>query len=174
MGVVSFLAHMALFNGLAMGNGHVMLPLVRKALVADHGVITLDLLLYAFALAQVVPGQANLYVASLGYSLYGVVPGLLAVVAINVPAYLMLPVVRCHRKLRHVHAVNQFTRGLTSASVGLILAATLSIARHALSGPAGWVVFLMTLSLNQMLKWSAIVSLATAASAGIMLVHFGF
>jgi chromate transporter len=169
MNLVKFLLELAGFNGLALGNGQVMLPMIRKSYVEDRGLLTLDQMLYAFAIAQVVPGQANLYVASIGYMLFGVGAAFLAIGAINAPAYLMLPVVRWYRRIQHVRAVQKATRGLTSASVGLICASTLLIARDALKRPECWVVFLLTLAFSRLLKWNALMSLTAACAAGVAL-----
>lgn len=37
----------------------------------EAGVLSLDHLLYAFAIARVIPGQASAYVAAIGYMLHG-------------------------------------------------------------------------------------------------------
>ena len=68
------LAQLFVANMLTFGNGTVMAAILQQSLVERAHVLTNDQLLYAFALARVTPGQANLYVASIGYMLFGL-PG---------------------------------------------------------------------------------------------------
>lgn len=170
MDLTSFLWHVFLFNTLAFGNGAVMFPLVQRGFLRDQDGLSIDQLLFAFALAQATPGQGNLYVASIGYMLFGVPAAFLAVLTINLPGYLMLWVVRWYDRLRGFQPVRCFIRGMTSASVGLIFAATGDMARHALIHPACWVVFLLTLALTQKFRWNSLASLLVAASAGMLIM----
>jgi chromate transport protein ChrA len=64
-------------NALTFGNGPVMIPLLEEQLVEGAGVLSVQELLYAFAIARVIPGQANAYVASIGFMLKGL-PGALS------------------------------------------------------------------------------------------------
>jgi chromate transporter len=157
------------FNALALGNGPIMITLFRKSFIEARGVLTPDQLLSSFALSQVTPGQANLYVASLGYKLFGLGGALLAALVIVVPGYLMLPLVKGYQHFQRLTTVRCFVRGLTCASVGLIFAATVQMARQALTQPTGWVVFLVTLILAQILKWNSFLSLVTATAGGLLL-----
>lgn len=141
----------------------------QENLVDRQQVLTLDQLLYAFAIARVTPGQANVYVASIGYMLFGLAGAILTTFAIQLPGYLMLPVLSGYERVQKSPAVKGFTRGLTSASVGLILAATLSIGRRSLTNPVAWIVFPLTLVLAYVLKWNSIISLLLAGGVGFVL-----
>jgi chromate transporter len=165
-----FLVSIVAFNGMALGNGTVMLSLVRKTFVEDHPLLSADQLVYAFAISQVAPGQANLYVASIGYLAYGPLAGLIAILAINVPGALMIPVMRWYQRVHDIGAVRRFIAGLTSAAVGLIFASLVDIARQALTQPPCWVVFLATLAFTQILRWNALVSLLAASALGMLLM----
>lgn len=154
------------FNLMTFGNGPVMVPLLQDNLVDQRGVLSTDQLLYAFTIARVTPGQANTYVAAIGYMLFGWLGALLVTLAILVPGYLMLPLLKGFERLRGGAGVKAFTKGLTSASVGLILAATLSIGRETLTGPLAWAMFLLALLLIVPLKWGNIRSLAAVSAVG--------
>jgi chromate transporter len=132
-------------------------------------VLSIDQLLYAFAIARITPGQANVYVASLGYFLFGIAGAILATLAIQLPGYMMLPFMKLYERARSLTWVGGFTRGLTVASVGLIFAATLSIGLRTLSGPITWIVFTATLGMMTLLKWSQMLSLLFASLLGIVL-----
>jgi chromate transporter len=163
----------ALFNLMTFGNGPVMIPLLQTHLVEGSRVLTQDQLLYAFTIARVTPGQANLYVASIGYMLYGMPGAILTTLAITLPGYLMIPLLRGYEHLRHSRRIKGFTKGLTVTSVGLILAAVVQIARGALTQPTAWVVLLATLIMTQLLKWNVLVALAIASCLGLLLTWFG-
>jgi chromate transporter len=161
----------ALFNLMTFGNGPVMIPLLQNHLVEESGVLTQDQLLYAFTIARVTPGQANFYVASIGYMLYGMPGAILTTLAIMLPGYVMIPLLRGYEHLRHSGWIKGFTKGLTVTSVGLILAAVIQIARGALTQPIAWVVFLCVLMLTQWFKWNALAAIAVASVLG-MLLHW--
>jgi chromate transporter len=159
----------ALFNVMTFGNGPVMIPLLQTHLVDGTRVLTEDQLLYAFTIARVTPGQANFYVASIGYMLYGMPGAVVATLAIILPGYVMIPLLHGFEYLRDSRWIEGFTKGLTVTSVGLILAAVVQIARGALTQPIAWVVLLATLVMTQLLKWNIFVALAVASCLGLLL-----
>jgi chromate transporter len=159
------------FNLLTFGNGPVMVPLLQRHLVEDSGLLTLDQFLYAYALGRATPGQANLYVAALGYMTYGWAGAVLTIAAIQVPGYLMLPLVRGYERFREVRAVRGFTRGLTAVSVSLMLSVTWDIGRQTLTGWITAVVFAATLGLITLRHWNALAAMLAAGAVGAAL-HF--
>src|SRR5216684_2318277 len=130
----------ALFNVMTFGNGPVMIPLLQTHLVDGARVLTEDQLLYAFTIARVTPGQANFYVASIGYMLYGMPGAIVATLVIILPGYIMIPLLRGYEYLRGSRWIEGFTNGLTFTSVGLILAAAVQISRDTLTQPVAWLV----------------------------------
>ncbi len=169
MSITELVALIFTFNVITFGNGPVMVPLLQNDLVEERAVLTQDQLLYAFTIARVTPGPANIYVASIGYMLFGAVGAALALLAVMLPGYVMLPLLGVHRRLQAIKAVQGFTRGLTTASVGLIFAATLDIGREILTSLIAWAIFLLTLFLAYGLKWNPIFSLVMASAVGIVL-----
>jgi chromate transporter len=160
-------AVMFLYNAMTFGNGPVMVPLLQADLVDRRGVLSTDQLLYAFTIARVTPGQANTYVAAIGYMLYGLVGALATTAAILLPGYLMLPLLWGYERVKAVRLVPAFTRGLTVASVGLIFAAALSIGRATLTGWVSLVVFAAALAMAQLLQWNPLIVLGVSALLGI-------
>ena len=173
MGAIEVAITILYVNVLTFGNGPALVPLLQARFVDDEGVLALDQLLYAFAIARVTPGQANAYVASVGYFLHGLPGALLAMVAIQLPGYLILPLVGLHRHFQDVAVVQRFTRGLTATSVGLIVAATVSIGRQTLTSAAAAIVFALAFVLVAVLKGNPILSLVLAALAGFGLHLLG-
>jgi chromate transporter len=157
------------YNLLAFGNGSALLALLQHKLVQDAGVLNLDQFLYAYALGRVTPGQNNLYLASIGYMIYGWLGAFAAVAAIQVPGYLVLPVLKIYERVRDWRSVRGFIRGLTAASVGLMFAIALNIGREALTGFIPWIVFVATLALIFLARRSLLVGMAGAAALGLVL-----
>jgi len=162
----------ALFNLMTFGNGPVMVPLLQTHLVEGARILTEDQLLYAFTIARVTPGQANFYVVSIGYMLYGIAGAIVATLAIILPGYIMIPLLHGYEHLRDSRWINGFTKGLTVTSVGLILAAVVQIARAELTQPIAWVVLLATLVMTQLLKWNILVALVAVSCLGLLLKWF--
>lgn len=159
----------ALFNVMTFGNGPVMIPLLQNSLVDGSHVLSQEQLLYAFTIARVTPGQANFYVASIGYMLYGMPGAIVTTLAVVLPGYLMIPLLRGYEHLRHSRWIKGFTNGLTITSVGLILAAVVQIARGTLTQPIAWVVLIATLIMSQLLRWNIFVALLMAICLGLLL-----
>ena len=156
-------------NALTFGNGPVMIPLLQERLVDGAGVLTVEQLLWAFAIARVIPGQANAYVAAIGYLVHGFPGAVLATAAIQLPGYAMLPLQRVHARVSASPAVRGFTRGLVAASVGLVAAAVLGMARRTLDAPVPWAVFGGALALSFGTRWHPLAILAIASAAGVAL-----
>lgn len=157
------------FNILAFGNGSAVLALLQHRLVQEAHVLTLDQFLYAYALGRVTPGQNNLYLASVGYMIYGALGALAAMIAIQIPGYLVIPVLKGYERVRHQRAVQGFIRGLTASSVGLMFAVAFNIGREALTGLVPWIVFLSTIALVFLAKRGLLVGIVGAAGLGVAL-----
>ncbi|HEX2980042.1 MAG TPA: chromate transporter [Anaerolineaceae bacterium] len=169
MSLLTLLALVFTFNVLTFGNGPAMVPLLQAELVDRARVLALDQLLYAVAIGRVTPGQANVYIASIGYFLFGIPGALLGTLAIQIPGYVMLPFMQIYERIRANAWVGNFTRGLTTASVGLIFAATFSIGARSLTEPITWVVFAAALVLILVVKWNQMLCLLLASLLGILL-----
>jgi chromate transporter len=158
----------AAVNLMTYGNGPIMVPLLHTYLVDDTHVLTQEQMLYAFTIGRITPGQANVFVASIGYMLHGLTGAILTTLVMLVPGYLALPVMRGYERVRHWDWVPPFTKGLTVTSVGLIFAAVVQISRGALTEPIAWVVLATTLFLAQVVRWNAFAALAAASALGLV------
>ncbi len=166
MTLAAFFGTIAAFNLVTFGNGLVMIPLLQAHLVESRHLLSLDRLLYAITVGRITPGQANLYVASIGYLLYGWPGAVLAVVAIAAPGFLVLPLVRVYEHVRGNRAVQGFAAGLTAVSAGLVIASTVQIARGSLHGATAWVTFPLTVVLILALRLNQFVGMLVAAGVG--------
>jgi chromate transporter len=164
------LVQIAIANFLTFGNGTVMAAVLQSSLVQQAHALTNEQLLYAFALARVTPGQANLYVASIAYMLFGLPGAVLSILVIAAPSYLMIPLMRTYEFVRGNRAIAGLTRGLASTAVGLLLATTWNLSKDSLNGVTTWLVFGLALLLMLFTRLPMVVSLLIAAGAGVLLV----
>jgi chromate transporter len=164
------LAQLFVANMLTFGNGTVMAAILQQSLVERAHVLTNDQLLYAFALARVTPGQANLYVASIGYMLFGLPGAVLSVLVIALPSYVMIPLLHSYEFLRGNQLVSNMTRGLAATAVGLLLATTWNLAKDSMSAPVTWVVLAIGLGLLVFTRLPSVISLLAATGIGVVLV----
>jgi chromate transporter len=154
----------------SFGNGTVMAAVLQRDFVQDARVLTNDQLLFAFALARVTPGQSNLYIASIGYMMFGWAGAALSMLAVILPSYLMLPMLGAYERLRSITAVPRFIRGLASTAVGILLATTYNLSKDSLNVPVTWVVLPVALALMVFTRLPTLVSLTLATAVGVVIV----
>jgi chromate transporter len=117
-------------GSLVFGGGHVVLPLLQAAVVPT-GWVSNDTFLAGYGAAQAVPGPLFTFSAYLGAAMTpppnGVAGGLLALLAIFAPSFLLvtalIPFWETLRRREHVQAM---LRGVNAAVVGVLLAALYS------------------------------------------------
>jgi chromate transporter len=161
---------LAVANLVTFGNGTVMAAIFQNTFVQQKHVLTNEQLLYAFALARVTPGQANLFVASIAYMMFGLPGAVLSILVIAVPSYLMVPLLRSYEFVRGNRRVTNLTRGLASTAVGLLLATTWNLSKESLSGPITWTVLGVGILLMLFTRLPLLLSLLAATAVGIGLV----
>ena len=164
-------------GALVFGGGHVVLPLLQ-AEVVPPGWVGNDTFLAGYGAAQAVPGPLFTFSAYLGTvmgpSPNGWVGGLLCLVAIFLPSFLLLVgALPFWDSLRRRPAVQSALRGVNAAVVGLLLAALYRpVWTSAIFGPAdfalGIVAFLL-LALWAVPPWLVVIFGALAASAVSMM-----
>jgi chromate transporter len=109
------------------GGGHVVLPLLQQSVVPP-GWIDADRFLAGYGAAQAMPGPLFTFAAYLGAAMNpgpnGVAGGLLCLVAIYLPSFLLLiGVLPFWDALRRRAPVQSALRGVNATVVGLLLAA---------------------------------------------------
>jgi chromate transporter len=164
------LAQLAVSNVLTFGNGNVLAAVLQQSFVQQAHVLTNEQLLYAFSLGRVTPGQANLYVASIGYMMFGFPGAVLSMLVIALPSYLMIPLLRSYEYVRGNVRVLNLARGLGATAVGLLLATTWNLSKGSLTSPVTWIVFAIALALLLLTRLPTVVSLIAATLIGVALV----
>lgn len=114
-------------GALVFGGGHVVLPLLQASVV-PHGLVTNDTFLAGYGAAQAVPGPLFTFAAYIGAAMTGPlggwVGGLTLLVAIFVPAFLMVVgALPFWEPLRQRDGVQRAMAGVNAAVVGVLAAA---------------------------------------------------
>jgi chromate transporter len=114
-------------GSLVFGGGHVVLPLL-DAYTVQLGWVSQDTFLAGYGAAQALPGPLFAFSAFLGSSLSmgpgGIGGGILALLAIYVPSWLLvLGAMPYWERLRHVGFTRAALKGTNAAVVGLLIAA---------------------------------------------------
>jgi chromate transporter len=160
-------------GALVFGGGHVVLPLLQAEIV-PRGWVSNDAFLAGYGAAQAVPGPLFTFSAYLGTvagpAPNGWVGGLLCLVAIFLPSFLLLiGALPFWDVVRRRPAVQAALRGVNAAVVGLLLAALYRpVWTSAIFGPADFALGIMAfllLALWAVPPWLVVIFGALAASA---------
>jgi chromate transporter len=164
-------------GALVFGGGHVVLPLLQ-AEVVPPGWVSNDAFLAGYGAAQAVPGPLFTFSAYLGTVMgpapNGWVGGLLCLVAIFLPSFLLLVgALPFWEVLRRRTAVQSALRGVNAAVVGLLLAALYTpVWISAIYGPTDFALGVAAFLLLVMWRappWFVVILGALAASAVAMI-----
>jgi chromate transporter len=156
-------------GALVFGGGHVMLPLLQSEVVPP-GWVSNDTFLAGYGAAQAMPGPLFTFAAFLGASASGPISGwaggLLALVAIFVPSFLLiLGALPFWDRLRGNVAARATLAGVNAAVVGLLLAALYDpVWTSAIRTPADFA--LATAALLALTRFKAPPWLVVALTAG--------
>lgn len=116
------------FSGLAS------LPMIREDFVVRRHVITDAQLNTAVFAGRAGPGPNGIYVVSVGYFAGGLPGAAAGLGAVITPAFLILPMMRWLRSRAGTPRMRSAIRAVIVATAGLLLAASLPLARDAVAG----------------------------------------
>jgi len=116
------------FSGLAS------LPMVRQDFVIRRHALTDAQLNTAVSAGRAGPGPNGIYVVSVGYLAGGLAGGAAGLLATITPAFLILPMMHWVRNRAGTRRVRGAIRAVIVATAGLLLSATLPLARDAIHG----------------------------------------
>ncbi len=117
-------------------NGVAAIPVVRHDLVERYKVLTDRQLNAAVAAGRTAPGPNGLWMVSAGYFVAGVPGACAGWLAVVTPAFLMVAMLRYLGRRADRPAVKSAIQCVTLAAGGLVIDATIPLARDALGGPA--------------------------------------
>jgi len=107
------------------------IPIVREELVVQRRVVTDRQLSTAVAVGRAVPGPNGLYLVATGYFVAGIPGAAAGCAALMTPAFLVIPLLMGLGRHRDHPRVRGAIRAVTLAAAGLVLSATIPMARDA-------------------------------------------
>lgn len=122
-------AVMTSFSGMAS------LPMVRDDLVEKRHVLTDHQLATAIVAGRTGPGPNGLYLVSVGYFIDGLPGAFTGLIALLTPAFLVIPLMRWMGAYAKIPRIRGAIRAIVLGSAGLLLGATIPMARDAVTGP---------------------------------------
>jgi chromate transporter len=129
------------FSGLAS------LPMVRDDFVLQRHLLTDHDLNMAVVAGRTGPGPYGIYLVGVGYKASGVSGAIAALLAVMTPAFLILPLMRWAAKRAHDRRVQGAIQGVLLGSAGLLISASIPLARDALTGPVAIIFVVVSFGL---------------------------
>lgn len=111
------------------------LPVVHRDLVVERRVLSERQLNTSVAMARATPGPLGLYVVCVGYFVGGYPGAVAGGLAMITPAFLIVPLLRYLGRRKDDARLQGAIRAVTVAAAGLMLAASLPLARDAITAP---------------------------------------
>jgi chromate transporter len=168
------LAWVALKVGaLSYGGGFVIIPLMQSDAVHHFHWMSSGQFLNAVALGQITPGPVVQTVAVVGYAAAGLGGGVLASAIAFTPSFVFVLAGAGHfRRLRSNERVRAFLDGAGPAAIGAIAGSAVTLAR-ALTQPWQFAILVAALALLFAGRRGVVLTLLSAATAGMVLVGAG-
>ena len=155
------------FSGLAS------LPMVRNDFVAERHLLSDRELNIAVAAGRTSPGPYGIYLVGVGYRAAGMSGAFAALLAVMTPAFLIIPLLRWAAKYAHHKRIQGAIQGVLLSSAGLLVSASVPLARDAITGPLAMVFvaasFLLLLFTRVDSSW--VIGGAVVAGAAINLLR---
>ncbi|MDQ2885741.1 MAG: chromate transporter [Chloroflexota bacterium] len=123
----------------------------------------------SIAIGQISPGPNGLWVISLGYLTYGYLGALLALIAITLPAFLVLLISAGYHRIEHRRWVKGFMRGISLAVVAILLTVVAAIIRQPGVDWKGWLIGIAAFALAWTQRVNIVIILALAGIVGYLL-----
>lgn len=146
------------------------LPSLHQDLLADGWAQEADFG-QSIAIGQISPGPNGLWVISLGYLTYGYLGALLALIAIILPALLVLVVSAGYARIERQAWVQGAMQGVSLAVVGILLTVVWTILRQPGVDWRGLLIALGAFGLALSRKVNVLLILALAGLVGYLLYH---
>jgi chromate transporter len=156
-------------GSLLFGSGYVLLAFLRADLVERLGWLTNAQLLDAIAVGQITPGPVFTTATFIGYNLAGMTGAVVATIAIFLPAFVFValsaPLIPAMRRSAVAGAILD---GVNVASLALMAAVTLTLARETLTDATALSIAVVSAVLLVTLRANATVLIAAGAAIGLL------
>ena len=164
-----FLLYLLLLKATATSfSGLTSLPVVRHDLVEKHHVLTDRELNAAVAAGRTAPGPNGLYIVSVGYFVAGVPGAVVGWLAVVTPAFLIIPMLRYFGARANRPAVKGAIQSVMLAAAGLVISATVPLAKDALTGPLAVAIAISSFLFLVLTRKDTVWVVLGAAIAGLL------
>lgn len=150
------------FSGLAS------LPMVRNDLVVERKVLTDRELNTAVVAGRTGPGPNGLYLVSVGYYAAGYPGATAGLLALMTPAFLIIPMMRWLGRRAESPRVKSAIRAVVLASAGLLLSASVPLARDAITGWLTLTIVLASFAVLALTKIDTVWVVLGGAAVGLI------
>jgi len=144
-------------------SGMASLPVVRNDFVVTPHILTDRQLNTAIVAGRTGPGPNGLYLVSVGYFAAGLPGAFAGLVALVTPAFLIIPLMSWIGQYANLPRIRSAIRAVILGSAGLLLAASIPLARDAATGPLAAAIILVSfvvLSFTRIETWWVMVGAA--------------
>jgi chromate transporter len=153
LGPPSFLARLAglgwvflKIGTVIFGGGFAAIPFLQHEVVDVRHWLTAKEFIDGVALGQVTPGPVAIMATYVGFRVLGLPGAVVSTVAVFLPSFfLLLGLIHVYRRVKGNLLVQGFLSGVMPAVTGMLLSATVFIARNAVTGPATAIMAALTL-----------------------------
>jgi len=134
MEILKLAAILFVINGLTIGGGYAMVPLLQKELVENHHWLTNKEFIDAIAIGQVTPGPLTVMNAFMGFKVGGLLGAIIAMVASYLPSIIIVTLVTRHYlQYKESWIVKGSFAGIKPAVVGLLAAILIFLGKSSLT-----------------------------------------
>lgn len=153
-------------------SGMSSLPVIRGDFVLHHHLLTDRDLNTAVAAGRLGPGPIGLYVVSVGYFAAGLPGACAGWLAMVTPAFLIIPMLRFIGKRAEHPRVKSMIRMMLLASAGLLISASLPMARDAVTGVVTLAILVGSFLAIAFTRIDSIWIILGSAAAGLLSLVF--
>jgi chromate transporter len=144
------------------------LPMIRNDFVIERHVLTDRQVNMAVVAGRTGPGPFGLYLVVIGYQADGAPGAVSAFLALITPAFLVLPLMHWIGKRADNPRVRGAIRGVLLGSAGLLLAASVPLARDAITGPLSIAIMVTSFALLSFTRLESAWLMIGAAAVGLL------
>jgi chromate transporter len=148
-------------------SGLTSLPVVRHDLVERYHVLTDRQLNAAVAAGRTAPGPNGLYVVSVGYFVAGIPGACAGCLAAMTPAFVIIVLLRYLGRRAERPGVKSDIQSVTLAAAGLVISATIPLARNAITGPLPMAIAIASFLVLAFTRYATVWVILGAALAGL-------
>ena len=158
-------------GALIFGGGYVMIPYVEDIVVNQHHWLTRQEFIDAIAAGQATPGPIVVSAAFIGYRVWGIIGGLLSLLAILIPSFILLMFLVRRLSWFSEGRLAAFMRGMFPAAVGIIMAVAFKLGKTTLTGLPQITIAVIALLLLVRLKIGAPWVIVGSGLVGVLLLQ---